>query len=360
MMHTARASLMPSTPNQAVPISYGLKTVRSRRGLEPRYTIIVPRRNRNPRLVVTASDAVIDVETVTGTTSLYAPKKKVKGKTVVITGGSQGCGKETALLFARQGYNVVVAAREPERLQRVARQIVGIAGYKRDAAGMAVVTDITDAKSVQELADAVAAQYDTVDVLINNAGVCCTGPFADTSLDDWNSQMQVNCLGAVAVTKAFLPLIETSRGAIVNVNSFGGVMPLKNMTAYTASKYALAGFTDALRYELSPKGVHVAQVHPGIINSDFMERAQFRGEDAAVAANRLTETLQNGMGGIVQKPEEIAQAVWEAVTKKKEEIVVGPFFAAAVQGYRSFGANPFAVDVPEIPQIGIPKPKLPF
>jgi short-subunit dehydrogenase len=73
-------------------------------------------------------------------------------------------------------------------------------------------------------------------------------------------QMNVNVLGAVAVTKAFQPALEASRGVICCVNSFGGVMPLKNMTAYTASKFALAGFADALRYEMTSKGVHVAQV----------------------------------------------------------------------------------------------------
>ena len=72
--------------------------------------------------------------------------------------------------------------------------------------------------------------------------------------------MNVNVLGAVAVTKAFQPALEASRGVICCVNSFGGVMPLKNMTAYTASKFALAGFADALRYEMTSKGVHVAQV----------------------------------------------------------------------------------------------------
>eukprot|EP00976_Prorocentrum_cordatum_P066130 1178184-Prorocentrum_minimum.AAC.9 len=96
------------------PLANGVKRVRWRRGFAPlqtHRTTVVPTRNKKTHLVVNASDVVIDVETVTGSSTLYAPKKKVKGKTVVITGGSQGCGKETALLFAKQGYNVVVAAR---------------------------------------------------------------------------------------------------------------------------------------------------------------------------------------------------------------------------------------------------------
>eukprot|EP00242_Pyramimonas_sp_CCMP2087_P014794 CAMPEP_0198207456 /NCGR_PEP_ID=MMETSP1445-20131203/10902_1 /TAXON_ID=36898 /ORGANISM="Pyramimonas sp., Strain CCMP2087" /LENGTH=320 /DNA_ID=CAMNT_0043880491 /DNA_START=61 /DNA_END=1020 /DNA_ORIENTATION=- len=262
-----------------------------------RHIAIVTSGRYKSQLIVHAEASVdlVDVEPNSVAVKDVQPPKK-KGKTVVITGGSQGVGKQTALLFAKKGYNVVVAAREPTRLQEVAQLVRGIAGSgksgEREQSGMAVVTDITNPESVEELASAVAAQYESVDVLVNNAGVCCTGSFAETTLDDWNSQMQVNCLGAVAVTKAFLPLIEASRGAIVNVNSFAGVMPLRNMTAYTASKYALAGFTDALRYEVAPKGVHVAQVHPGVIKSDFMERAQFRGEGAAAARENMTKMLE--------------------------------------------------------------------
>eukprot|EP00241_Pyramimonas_parkeae_P019631 CAMPEP_0114281500 /NCGR_PEP_ID=MMETSP0059-20121206/3035_1 /TAXON_ID=36894 /ORGANISM="Pyramimonas parkeae, Strain CCMP726" /LENGTH=317 /DNA_ID=CAMNT_0001402033 /DNA_START=153 /DNA_END=1106 /DNA_ORIENTATION=- len=273
--------------------------------------------------------------------------QRVKGKTVIITGGSQGCGRAAALKFAELGYNVVVAARQQDRLERVAELVIQKAG-NRPGAGLAVATDITDASSVQALAAEVARTYESVDVLVNNAGVCCTGPFADTTMEDWNAQLQVNCLGAVAVTQAFLPKIEASKGSIVCVNSFGGVMPLRNMTAYTASKFALAGFADALRYEMKPKGVHVAQVHPGVINSDFMERAQFRGEDSDAQRARMAKMLNTGMGGMVQKPEEIADAVIDAVQNKKDEVIVGTAFKAIVAGYRLTGVNPFGVEAPNL------------
>lgn len=281
------------------------------------------------------------------TNALVAPRKKIKGKTVVITGGSQGCGRATALKFAEKGYNVVVAAREPERLEAVAREIMQI-GSQREGSGLAIAADITDPKSVEHLAKTIIDQYESVDVLINNAGVCCTGPFADTTMEDWRNQMNVNVLGAVAVTLALLPKIEESKGSIVCVNSFGGVMPLRNMTAYTASKYALAGFADALRYELKEKGVHVAQVHPGVINSDFLERAQFRGGEGEMAKKNMEVMLASPMGGFVQKPEEIANAVIDAVQFKKNEIVVGAFFKAAVAGYRLSGANPFGMAAPQM------------
>eukprot|EP00238_Polyblepharides_amylifera_P009968 CAMPEP_0196587144 /NCGR_PEP_ID=MMETSP1081-20130531/56566_1 /TAXON_ID=36882 /ORGANISM="Pyramimonas amylifera, Strain CCMP720" /LENGTH=287 /DNA_ID=CAMNT_0041909247 /DNA_START=481 /DNA_END=1344 /DNA_ORIENTATION=+ len=269
--------------------------------------------------------------------------KKKYGKTVVITGGSQGCGRATALLFAEKGYNIVVAAREPERLQSVVDQVNKITGLNK---GLGVPTDITSEASVANLVREVTSQHESVDLLINNAGVCCSGPFKDTTMSIWQNQIAVNCLGAVAVTQGLLPQLEASKGTVVFVNSFGGVMPLNNMTAYTSSKYALAGFADALRYEMEPKGVHVAQVHPGVIKSDFMERAQFVGDKSAAAKDNMNSMLESGMGGVVQTPEQIAEAVWEAVIKRKKEIVVGPFFKTAVQTYRTTGINLFGMAPP--------------
>jgi len=259
----------------------------------------------------------------------------------VITGGSQGCGRATALMFAKKGYNVVVAAREPTRLADVALEVGQVAVPARAQAGWGMPTDITNSDDVAALAAAVEERYEQVDILINNAGVCLTGSLKDTSMEDMSNQINVNFMGAVAMTKAFQSMIESSKGSIVFVNSFGGVMPLKNMTAYTASKYALAGFGDALRYEMKDKQVHVAQVHPGVINSNFMERAEFRGKEATEARDRMTEMLKGG--GIVQQPEEIAQAVVDAVEGKKDEIIVGAAFNALVKGYRLFGTNPFAM-----------------
>ena len=106
-----------------------------------------------------------------------------------------------------------------------------------------------------------------------------------------------------------------------------------------------SGFSDALRYELAPKGVHVAQVHPGVIDSDFLERAQFRGEAAAKTQETMSKMLSSGMA---QKPEEIADAVIEAMERKKKEIIVGPAFQAAVGAYRLTGANPFAMETPDL------------
>jgi short-subunit dehydrogenase len=169
-------------------------------------------------------------------------------------------------------------------------------------------------------------------VLVNNAGICLTGAMVDTSLEDWHRILDTNLWGYIHTIHALLPsLLAQGYGTIVNVGSFGGKMPLPSMTAYCTSKYAVTGLTDTLRLELVSKGIHVALVQPGLINSDFLERAIFRGE--AEARRSPMETLLNGSWA--SQPEDVANAVWEAVSQRRSEIVVGPA-AIATEAYRLF------------------------
>ncbi|MBE9077976.1 SDR family oxidoreductase [Romeria aff. gracilis LEGE 07310] len=252
-------------------------------------------------------------------------------KIALITGGSQGSGRATALLFARKGYDVAIAARSPELLHQVADEITALG---RQA--LAVPTDVTDPQQVQALVDKTRDRYGQVDVLVNSAGICLTGPSQHTSLEDWHKLFDTNFWGYLHTIKALLPhFIARRQGTIVNIGSFGGKMPLPQMTAYTASKYAVTGLTDALRLELAEHKIHVAAVHPGVIQSSFMERAMFRGADeqaSQAAQERMTSVLNMGW---VSQPEDIAKAVWEAVEKRKHEIVVGPI-AIATEAHRLF------------------------
>lgn len=251
--------------------------------------------------------------------------------TVLITGASQGCGKATALLFARKGYNVVLAARKLDRLAATAKEVRAIAN-----SALAIPTDVTDAKQVEYLVQKSLDFYDKIDVLINNAGICLTGSMAHTTLEDFQHLMNVNFFGYVNTIKALLPhFIEQKTGTIVNVGSVGGKMPLPQMTAYCASKYAVTGLTDTLRLELQPKGIHVSSVHPGVINSNFLERAQFRGEDNSEIESRRQQMNSALESSIVSQPKDIAEAVWDAVKNKKSEVVVGPIILAT-ETYRLF------------------------
>ncbi|MGB3509354.1 MAG: SDR family NAD(P)-dependent oxidoreductase [Microcoleaceae cyanobacterium] len=251
--------------------------------------------------------------------------------TVLITGASQGCGKATALLFARKGYNVVLAARKLDRLVETANEVREIG-----TSALAIPTDVTDIKQVEYLVQKAIDFYDKIDLLVNNAGICLTGTMEHTTLADFQQLMNVNFFGYVNTIKALLPhFIERKSGTIINVGSIGGKMPLPQMTAYCASKYAVTGLTDTLRLELQSKGINVSSVQPGVINSDFMERAQFRGGDNSEVENRRQQMNSVLASNFVSQPKDIAEAIWNAVKNQQSEVVVGPA-TLATESYRLF------------------------
>lgn len=144
-----------------------------------------------------------------------------------------------------------------------------------------------DVEQVNALVQKAVDFFGTIDVLVNNAGICMTGSIENTTLSDWQQIMDTNFWAYLYTIQALLPqFLEQGSGAIVNVGSFGGKMPLPYMTAYCTSKYAVTGLTETLRLELGPKGIHVCAVHPSTTNSDFLERALFRGRDDQEAQER--------------------------------------------------------------------------
>lgn len=246
-------------------------------------------------------------------------KNNFMNKTVLITGASQGIGKETAQLFALKGYDVVLAARHSEPLNAVANEIKNIG---RQA--LAIPTDISDIEQVKALVENAIATYGHIDVLINNAGICMTAPMANTTLEDWHKIIEINLWGYIHLIHVLLPhLLDRKTGTIVNVGSIGGKMPLPNMTAYCTSKYAIAGLTETLRLELEPKGIRVCAVHPSATDSDFLERAIFRGESEDDAQKQRQQMQQFLKSPLASQPKDVAKEIWNIVQHPKAEIIVG-------------------------------------
>jgi NADP-dependent 3-hydroxy acid dehydrogenase YdfG len=239
--------------------------------------------------------------------------------TVMITGASQGIGKATAILFAQKGYDVVLAARNSDLLESVAVELRQI-GRK----ALAVPTDVRNKEQVTALVAKALDFSSNIDILINNAGICLTGPTQNTTLADWQQLMDTNFWAYLYTIQGLLThFLEQGTGTIVNVGSLGGKIPLPNMTAYCTSKYAVTGLTDNLRLELKPKGIHVCSVQPSITKSDFMERAQFRGADeksAAAYRQQMSNLLETS---IASRSEDVATAIWDAVKYRKNDVVVG-------------------------------------
>ncbi|MBD1939642.1 SDR family NAD(P)-dependent oxidoreductase [Microcoleus sp. FACHB-68] len=239
--------------------------------------------------------------------------------TVLITGASEGIGKATALLFAREGYDLVLAARHADRLEAAAGEVRSLG-----RSALAVPTDVTDPVQVNALIHRALEQFGKIDVLINNAGLYISGPADKFSLEDWHSCLDLNLWGYIHTIHALLPhFIERGTGTIVNISSIGGKVPIAYLVPYSTSKYAVTGLTEALHGELAPKGIHVCGIYPNIIKSNFLERAIFRGTDEQDTQARHDQVKQVLSVPVVEKPEDVAKAVWDGVKHKRAEVIVG-------------------------------------
>lgn len=213
----------------------------------------------------------------------------LKGKTAVITGASSGIGRAAALEFARLGANLVLAARRAELLEEVAVQC--------RQAGVQCTTFVADVSHRDQCIRLIEAAG-RVDILVNNAGFAIFDSIEHAKADDLQQMMETNYFGAVWCTQAVLPsMLARHDGVIVNVASIAGLMGYARMGGYCATKFAMIGFSEALRDEVIGHGVRVAMVCPGTVETHFFQKAE-RGK--MPAASRLILAL---------KPERVARAI---------------------------------------------------
>ena len=239
--------------------------------------------------------------------------------TALITGASQGIGKATALIFARNGYDLIITARSQDKLESIAEEIRNLGRQV-----LAVPGDVSDRSAIESLVNSGIEQYGAIDVLINNAGICMSAPMSETSIEDWERIINTNLWGYIYTINALLPhFIARKQGSIINVGSFGGKVPLPKMTAYCTSKFAVTGLTETLRIELEPQGIQVSGIHPSVTDSDFMERTVFRDRDPQETENRRQAMKKMLDSPLASKPEDVAKAIWHAVKHPQAEVVVG-------------------------------------
>lgn len=196
--------------------------------------------------------------------------RKLSGTTAVITGATSGIGRETALQFARGGVSVVVAGRREERLRQLVSEIESTGGQ-----ALGVVTDVAEQDQVDRLIESAVEGFGRIDTLVNNAGVAFAGRFDQMTLEDFRRVMDVNFWGAVYASKAVVPRMREQRGGgvIINVSSIFGKRGMPFQTAYCASKFALAGFSEALRAEVMSNGIDVSTIFPGAVETEIFESA---------------------------------------------------------------------------------------
>ncbi|MGN6546106.1 MAG: SDR family oxidoreductase [Aureliella sp.] len=196
--------------------------------------------------------------------------RELKESTIVLTGASSGIGRAAALSFAPHGVNLVLAARRREALEEVAKEC-----ERLGARAIVVPTDVTDAQAVERLAEAAAADFGRIDVWINNAGIGTVGEFTETPIEAHDQVVRTNLLGYMHGAYAALPYFKRERaGVLINVNSLGGWVPAPFAVSYTASKFGLRGYSEALRGELeSWPDIHVCDIFPAFIDTPGIRHA---------------------------------------------------------------------------------------
>jgi len=186
---------------------------------------------------------------------------------VLITGGSSGIGRATALRLAALGAKIAVAARQPGPLEDVVREVETLG-----AEAIAVPTDVTETDQCQCAIEKTVARFDKLDVLICSAGVSMRAAFAESDLAVMERVLRVNFFGTLYPTYHAIPYLRKTRGSLVAISSLTGKRGTPSYAVYGASKFAVQGLYESLRLELRPDGIHVGVVSPGFVDTPLRER----------------------------------------------------------------------------------------
>ncbi|MDC0574676.1 SDR family NAD(P)-dependent oxidoreductase [Pirellulaceae bacterium] len=235
-------------------------------------------------------------------------------KTVVITGGSAGLGKELALAFLQRQATVIVVARDIDRLDNLKRT--------SDDRLHTYACDVTNDESVDELMTRLNADFDKIDVWVNNVGRSDRGEARNTDVAEFEKSLQINFLSAVRCTNAILPLLLESRGKLINIGSLACKSGGMNIGSYPVAKHALAAYSQQLRMELAADCVGVLLVCPGPVDrrEPRTETAQYNVSDSLTVA--ATGSAGGGVRLKLIDPQRLAKQIIHACEKNKLELVV--------------------------------------
>jgi len=237
-----------------------------------------------------------------------------RDQVVIVTGASAGIGKSLALQLTQQRAKVVIAARRAERLEQVAEEC-----RQRGGDALAIPTDVSDEAQCKALVEKTVATFGRLDMLINNAGLAVVALFREyPDLHLFRHAMDVNFYGAVHCTYYALPYLIQTKGSVVTVSSLGGKSGLPANTSYTASKYALHGFYDSLRMELSPHGVSVTLICPYWVVTEFHEAMLDKTGSPRGSQGRAIYTKK------MMTAERCAEITLEAAYKRRREVLMAP------------------------------------
>ena len=241
-------------------------------------------------------------------------------RTVLITGASSGFGKETALLFQQQGWNVIATMRSPEN----EKELTLLSNI------LVLRLDVADSDSITTAVQAGVDKFGAIDVLINNAGYGLMGPFESATKEQIRKQFDVNVFGLMDVTREVLPHMRSAAsGTIINISSFGGQVAIPFGGLYNSSKFAVEGFTEALSHELSAFGIRVKLIEPGGVATNFRSGLEMTSGTLPEYNDHLTSFFGRYAKTTEHltkaTPQQVAAAIYTAATDESTQLryVVG-------------------------------------
>ncbi|OGK33153.1 hypothetical protein A3E10_01120 [Candidatus Roizmanbacteria bacterium RIFCSPHIGHO2_12_FULL_37_23] len=199
---------------------------------------------------------------------------RLQNKVGIITGGGTGIGAGIALMFAKEGAQVIICGRRKEPLEKTVDEI-----KKSGGEAIYCITDVSSQKQIQEMVETTITKFGAIDILVNNAGVYIPDDVTSTSEDEWDRVMDVDAKGVYLVSKAVLPgMIKNGEGKIINIASIAGLFGFEKSAAYCAAKGAVVNLTREMALDYSSKGICVNAIAPGVIDTDmtkpFLENEQ--------------------------------------------------------------------------------------
>lgn len=238
----------------------------------------------------------------------------LNGKIAVITGAGSGIGRALAIQMNEAGCRLYLSDINADSLQETRGMLA-----RQDVPAHVQILDVADKGTVYAWADRIAAAESHVDIVINNAGVALLSLVEDNQYEDFEWLMGINFWGVVYGTQAFLPLLRrATQGHLVNLSSVFGLISVPTQSAYNAAKFAVRGYTEALRQEMAGSSIHVCCVHPGGIKTNIAQAA--RGGDPAISA----EERGNEFRKLARTtPEDAARKIIDAIERRRKRLLIG-------------------------------------